>query len=63
MPARRIGRSKKRCEHSGKVRFRDEKSAKMSMSNARRLNPDSAKQPVRAYLCPDCMGWHLTSKE
>lgn len=47
----------RRCP-SGKTRFRDHESA------ARALRRPSSRSvvPVRVYLCPQCKGWHLTSK-
>lgn len=47
------------CRTSGKVRHRDRLAALIAL--ARRNHND--KGEVRAYRCPDCAGWHLTSKK
>lgn len=46
---------------SGKQRFRDELSAKMALANIGRQDRDQAREQ-RAYRCPSCKGWHLTSQ-
>jgi len=45
-----------------KVRYRDEIAAKLALATIQ--NQDKASRPKaerRAYFCPDCRGWHLTS--
>ena len=49
----------KKC---GKTRFRDEISAKIAMSKIA-VKSTELKIPTRAYRCPLCSGWHLTSQE
>ena len=50
----------RRCP-SGKTRFRDHTSATTALAlSAERSTRDV--QPKRAYECPLCNGWHLTSK-
>lgn len=47
----------------GKVRYRDRVAALLALANTARV--DSARRPKterRAYPCPQCRGWHLTSK-
>lgn len=59
---RRVGKAR-RCK-SGKVSYRDEKSA---LYVARQTDWDrfskSAISPIRAYFCSLCGHWHLTSEE
>ena len=53
------------CVSSGKRRYRDKKSALQVLRTAvatAALNPDSRRREQRAYKCPDCRGWHLTSR-
>jgi hypothetical protein len=53
------------CVSSGKRRYRDKKSALQVLRTAvaaAALNPDSRRREQRAYRCPDCHGWHLTSR-
>ncbi len=48
---------------SGKVRYRDRVSALLARANIGRT--DSSHRPKserRAYWCPQCRGWHLTSE-
>lgn len=56
------------CQMSGKVRFRDRKDAKLALREAfyvraaeRGRGAEITRREVRAYSCPDCHGWHLTS--
>lgn len=47
----------------GKTRYRTSAKAQRALTNVRRYghrDPDG-KKPARAYPCPDCHGWHLTS--
>lgn len=48
-----------------KVRYRDELAAKIALaSTAAQANrrSDEKRQERRAYRCPRCKGWHLTSQ-
>lgn len=49
-----------RCP-SGKVRYRDDIGAKLALAQLRRLDGPKHLER-RAYRCPKCKGWHLTSK-
>lgn len=51
---RRLRERRLRCR-SGKAAFRDELAAKMALAKI----PDG---PNRAYRCPECHRWHLTSQ-
>lgn len=47
-----------------KVRYRDRIAALLAMSNTQRV--DGSHRPkieTRAYRCPHCFGWHLTSQK
>ncbi len=44
-----------------KRRYRDDIAAKLDLARIANVSK-SAKSPQRAYLCPACHGWHLTSK-
>lgn len=46
---------------TGKVRYRDEISAKIALSKIK-VKDSPAHTEKRHYLCPECAGWHLTSK-
>ncbi|WP_433337038.1 hypothetical protein [Spirillospora sp. CA-294931] len=63
MPRRRgrPHRPRTRCP-SGKVRFKDRIAATLALATIQRQGrPDRDKMEARAYRCPDCAGWHLTS--
>lgn len=47
---------------TGKVRFRDRHSASVALARAQR-DPNPGRVEERTYRCPECAGWHLTSKE
>lgn len=48
---------------SGKIRYRDRVGALLALAAAQRKDgPGRPKIEKRAYPCPDCRGWHLTSK-
>ncbi|WP_433700809.1 hypothetical protein [Nocardiopsis sp. CA-288880] len=50
----------RRC---GKRWFKDRISAELAIANIRRYGrAQSERMPRRAYECPACKGWHLTSK-
>lgn len=42
---------------TGKIRYRDRLGAQIALAGTRRKDRSEA----RAYRCPDCRGWHLTS--
>lgn len=44
-----------------KVKFSDEKQAKYYIDKLKNTSIRE-KKPIRAYLCPHCLSWHLTSK-
>jgi hypothetical protein len=44
-----------------KRRYRDRRSAMLAVEKIRVHGEPREKRPVRAYLCPKCKGWHLTS--
>lgn len=46
----------------GKRRFRDKLSAKMALVDIGRKDRIQARER-RAYKCPLCFGWHLTSQQ
>lgn len=54
-------------EHStcGKTRYRDKRAA-LTVANLRahrkRNRRKGRVKALRAYPCPDCLGWHLTSR-
>ncbi|MCP2339565.1 hypothetical protein [Actinomadura rupiterrae] len=51
-----------RCP-TGKVRFRDRIAATLALATIQRQGrPDRDKTEIRAYRCPTCSGWHLTSQ-
>jgi hypothetical protein len=45
-----------------KVRYRDAIAAKLALLSTQRNQQRRSKDERRAYRCPDCRGWHLTSK-
>jgi len=57
---RRTKKARRDCQ-TGKVRFRDEVSARLRISHLRR-NSNRQSIPMRPYFCTRCKGWHLTSK-
>lgn len=46
----------------GKRRFPDRIAADLSLALIRAQGRARGKDPVRSYPCPDCDGWHLTSR-
>jgi len=46
-----------------KTRFVDEVSAERYIVVLNRTEKKRRITPVRAYLCPDCLSWHLTSNK
>lgn len=45
-----------------KVRYRDHLAAKIALASTFRPDKPARRNEVRAYRCPVCKGWHLTSK-
>lgn len=45
---------------TGKLRYRDRIAALLTLDRLDNLDP--ARREKRAYRCPLCRGWHLTSK-
>lgn len=48
---------------TGKLRYRDRVGALLALAKAQ--HADKAHRPkteARAYRCPSCYGWHLTSR-
>jgi len=46
---------------TGKIRYRDRLAAQIALADtSRRHQP--RREEARAYPCPQCRGWHLTSK-
>lgn len=56
---------KNRCNKTGKVRYRNEKDATMTLKLLQSYNHsgNEARQEKRVYICPKCNGWHLTSSK
>jgi hypothetical protein len=57
------------CPASGKIRYGELKDIKLTMrqadwdrSRARMNEVACSRREIRSYECPDCRGWHLTSK-
>lgn len=54
------------CLVSGKIRFRDHREAVRALHSAALAREFSGgatrRAECRAYACPSCQGWHLTSK-
>ena len=49
-------------EHScGKTRYASASAADSALAVIARYSDRSGRVPVRAYACPACGGWHLTS--
>lgn len=51
----------KRCDRTGKVAYRDEHSGNRAIQNISNISKRDL-VPIRAYLCPFCKHWHLTSR-
>lgn len=45
-----------------KERYRTDEQAHQAMERIASRNMDGHRVPVRAYVCPWCSGWHLTSQ-
>lgn len=59
-PGGRSGHRFPRCRASSKIRYRDRPTAEGRLRVIRSLRPPGHSE-CRAYRCPDCKGWHLTS--
>ena len=44
-----------------KRRYRDEQAAELALARIADAGDARDKTPQRAYRCPRCRGWHLTS--
>lgn len=47
---------------TGKRRYRDDLAARIALAGIRHRNHAPHRQEQRAYRCPKCRGWHLTSQ-
>lgn len=45
-----------------KVRYRDRVAALLALASTGRADQRRDKNEKRAYRCPRCNGWHLTSR-
>lgn len=52
---------KQKCK-SGKDAYKDRISALIFMTNSKKSDSTHHKDLARAYKCPDCNYWHLTSR-
>lgn len=50
---------KAKSGHSGKQRFASKSTIEALIKEKQRENPDLT---LHAYRCPECSGWHLTSR-
>ena len=57
------------CQITGKVRYREPQDVKVALrragrdrSRARAHDVACSRREIDGYRCPDCDGWHLTSK-
>ncbi len=63
-PSRHTLRSLGRCGPTGKRMYTSETSAMQALSDVRALQElRSRRQERRAYRCPLCSRWHLTSQD
>lgn len=48
----------------GKTRFSSRGAAETALQKIRKFGArgESGTKPQRVYACPDCHGWHLTSR-
>ncbi|MDR3084300.1 MAG: hypothetical protein LBV60_25870 [Streptomyces sp.] len=53
-------RTSSTCQ-TGKQRFRDRLAAQLALVRIGNSN-SSRRRETRAYRCPHCRGWHLTSR-
>lgn len=44
-----------------KIRYRDHIAAKLALASLAHKDKQREKTERRAYRCPTCRGWHLTS--
>lgn len=58
------------CPTTGKVRYRGREQANDGLSSAKwqkrrdlRNGKETRRHETRAYRCPECAGWHTTSKK
>lgn len=50
------------CKTTGKIRYPSEEAAQDTLSSIWAQPHPGRRLECRAYLCPDCDGYHLTSK-
>lgn len=50
-----------RCDRWGKVRYRDRLGAEIALASTAR-SQTACRGESRVHRCPDCGGWHLTSR-
>lgn len=65
MSERSQRRRRRKCNKTLKQRYSTEQKAKQVLLSARisrSLREGSKRREERAYLCPFCEGWHLTSQ-
>ncbi len=57
-----VQKTKRKCNKSGKIKWRTQIDALMAMSNIHAYKMRSSTKPteIRAYQCPDCGYWHNT---
>ncbi|UFA49636.1 hypothetical protein [Deinococcus radiophilus] len=55
-------RSKQRCRTSGKVIFYTEAAALVAIARGQSWRHGTSTNAYRAYPCPHCRHWHLSSK-
>lgn len=46
-----------------KRKYRDKIAAELALAGIQHAGAARAKTPQRAYRCPDCGSWHLTSRK
>lgn len=57
-----VGARPRKPRSCGKVRYPDRIAAALAMARIRAVGEPRGKDVRRAYQCPHCGGWHLTSR-